>query len=75
MDIQAEENETELAEGQLEAHEVVEEEEENEAEEEVVAGEDVDDDTGAANSCSRSGRRINKPWRPEEEGGGLLLGS
>ena len=39
-----------------------------EAEEEVVAREDVENDTGAASSSSRSGRRINKTWRPEEEG-------
>ena len=40
-----------------------------EAEEEVVAGEDVEeDDTVAASSSSRSGRRINKTWRPKEEG-------
>jgi hypothetical protein len=58
-DIQEDDNEGELAQGELEAHEVVEEEEEQE--EEVP-------DEGTTNSRSRSGRRLNRSWRLEEEG-------
>ena len=64
-DIQEEDKEGELANGELEAHEEVEEEdeedEEEDQEEQVASGE-------AATSRSRSGRRLNSSFRSVEEG-------
>ena len=60
-DIQEEDKEGELAEGELEAHEELEEEEEDQEEEVATSGE-------AATSRSRSGRRLNSSFRSVEEG-------